>query len=95
MSIEQGMINSIDDFCVWGSPNANETVADTEEEMVSWKLSKARRLDVLKRFSNRSPTAQRLNTAREYSLPARFKASNCACRHMFKKISDLLISVCR
>lgn len=44
------MINSIDDFCLWGSPNANETVADTEEEMVSRKPSKARRLDVLKRF---------------------------------------------
>lgn len=30
------MINAIDDFCIWGPPIANSTIADTEAETVAW-----------------------------------------------------------
>ena len=33
---QTGFVNSIDDFCLWGSPVPNETVADVEEEMVAY-----------------------------------------------------------
>jgi len=33
---QTGVINSIDDFCLWGPPGAGETIGDTEGENVAW-----------------------------------------------------------
>lgn len=37
---QTGFVNALDDFCVWGSPVVNETVADVEEEMVAYCTKK-------------------------------------------------------
>lgn len=36
------VINSITDFCVWGIPGANQTIADTEAEEVAYCISPER-----------------------------------------------------
>ncbi|CAE6459991.1 hypothetical protein ACGC1H_007307 [Rhizoctonia solani] len=33
---QTGMINSIDDFCLWGPPEPNSLIGDTEGEAVAW-----------------------------------------------------------
>lgn len=46
---QTSFLNSLDDFCLWGSPEANSIVANTEGEMVAWCTKAGRGTRVIPR----------------------------------------------